>query len=255
MAVRTWKLFTPFLCCIGFLLALSRAQKEDLPARLTEAVVEFGHFFVLNCSSIHSSSSNCDIQEESSLRYDYREDGPTWKAFSFILSTWTLHALCFVNCTDGKIRYDKTIVTVYQPPKSIEMVPVPEMEVGKPYNLTCWVSGVAPIRNLTVTLLKGAEQLLVKTFENHTEPEAGPVVVSHRIIAQQSDHNKRVTCQTSLDLRPRGPFLKSTSHNISLRIFKPLEQLTLELQKPSPGQPWAYNLICHVIRNPIWLSL
>ncbi|XP_025026813.1 uncharacterized protein LOC103065745 isoform X2 [Python bivittatus] len=184
-----------------------------------------------------------------------------------------------------------------EPPESVELDPMPEMEVGKPYDLTCQVSGVAPIRNLTMTLLKGAEQLLVKTFEDHTAPEAGPVVVKHRIIAQRNDHNKIVYCHTSLDLRPRGPLLKKNNYSI-LKIFgiseetvspqngavtqrnlpwldnnltsdslidwspsispgvertikqtyQPLVRLTLELQKPSPGQSWTYHLICHILR-------
>lgn len=93
------------------------------------------------------------------------------------------------------------------------------MEVDKQYNLTCWVLGVAPIRDLTVVLLKGEEQLLVKTFQDHTQPEAGAVVVNHHIRAQQNDYNKTITCQTSLDLRPRGPLLKNISPGISLRTF------------------------------------
>ncbi|XP_032066486.1 intercellular adhesion molecule 1-like isoform X2 [Thamnophis elegans] len=119
MQVKTWKLFTAFLCCIGFFLALSK------------------------------------------------------------------------------------------PPQKLELDPVPEMEVGKLYNLTCRVFGVAPIRNLTVTLLKEEEQLLVKTFEDYTHPEAGVVVVNHSIIAQEDDYSKTITCQTSLDLRPIGPLLKT----------------------------------------------
>lgn len=93
------------------------------------------------------------------------------------------------------------------------------MEVGKLYNLTCRVSAVAPIRNLTVTLLKGEEELLVKTFEDHSDPETDNVVVNHNITAQQNDHHKTVTCQTSLDLNPSGPLMKNTSHNITLESF------------------------------------
>ncbi|XP_029139560.1 intercellular adhesion molecule 4-like [Protobothrops mucrosquamatus] len=252
MEVKTWKLFTAFLCCIGFLLALSRAQQKD-PAVPLRKAVKFGGFFVLNCTS-SSSNSSCDIQERSSQKYDYRNAGPTWKAFTFIVDYWSLRASCVVTC-NNEPRSWETIVTVYQPPKKIELYPVPEMEVGKLYNLTCQVFGVAPIRNLTVTLLKGEEQLLVKTFENYTHPEAGTVVVNHSIIAQEDDYSKTVTCQTSLDLRPTEPLLKNTSHGISLWTFGPLEVMTLELQKPSPGQNWAYNLICHIIRVDPCLTL
>ncbi|KAM6475692.1 intercellular adhesion molecule 2-like isoform 2-T2 [Liasis olivaceus] len=253
MEVRTWKLFGAFLCCIGFLLAFSRAQKEDSAVHVTEKVVKFGDFFVLNCSSNSSSSSSCDIQEESSFSYNYTEVGPTWKVFTFIVNNWSLHVSCVVNCTNNEISYPETIVTVYQPPESVELDPVPEMEVGKPYDLTCQVSDVAPIRNFTVTLLKGAEQLLVKTFENHTAPEAGPVVVKHTIIAQRNDHKKPITCQTSLDLRPRGPLLKKNYYSI-LTIFGTTGNISEETVFPQNGAvtqrnlPWLNN---HLTSNSL----
>ncbi|XP_058027021.1 intercellular adhesion molecule 3-like [Ahaetulla prasina] len=278
MEVKTWKLFAAFLCCAGFLLALSRAQEKQPIAPLRKAVVKFGHFFVLNCTTSSSSNDSCDIQESSSHNYDYRDVGPTWKAFTFIAVYWSLNASCIVTCYNESSSWE-TIVTVYQPPQKIELDPVPDMEVDRLYNLTCRVFGVAPIRDLTVTLVRGEEQLVVKTFEDHTQPEAGAVVVNHQIRAQQNDYNKMITCQTSLDLRPRGPLLKNTSHGISLWTFErriqqaartaflgelttiynavtgPLEQMTLELQKSSPGHSWAYNLICHVIRVNPCLSL
>ncbi|KAL7988299.1 hypothetical protein Chor_007218, partial [Crotalus horridus] len=156
------------------------------------------------------------------------------------------------------------------PPEKIELYPVPETEVGKLYNLTCQVFGVAPIRNLTVTLLKGEEQLLVKTFENYAHPEAGTVVVNHSIIAQKDDYSKTVTCQTSLDLRPRGPLLKNTSYSISLWTFGeipsiapgPLSRIAvdkirqrsmqdhgekneMELELERISNPGASNLLCY----------
>ncbi|KAG8129963.1 hypothetical protein E2320_016634, partial [Naja naja] len=171
---------------------------------LTE-VVKFGHFFVLNCTT--NSSSSCDIQERSSQKYDYNDFSPTWKTFTFIVVYWSLRASCVVTCNNESNSWE-TIVTVYQPPEKIELGLVPEMEVGKhPHP--------EPHRDLA----EGEEQLLVKTFEDHTHPEAGTVVVNHHIIAQKDDHSKTITCQTSLDLGPKGPLLENTSHSISLWIL------------------------------------
>ncbi|XP_070597575.1 intercellular adhesion molecule 1-like [Erythrolamprus reginae] len=249
MEVKTWKLFTAFLCCVGSFLVLSRAQETGTIVPLFE-FVKFGHFFVLNCTS---NNSSCDIENNSSHPHDYFKPGATWKAFTFIVVYWSLHASCLVTCNNDVVpESSPRIVTVYQPPQKIELDPVPEMEVGKQYNLTCRVSGVAPIRNLTVTLLKGKEQLLVKTFKDHTQPEADTVVVNHSIIAEEDDYGKTIICQTSLDLSPRGPLLKHTSHGISIGATTGApEEMTLELQKTSPGQSWVYNLICHLTRvNP-----
>ncbi|XP_063150386.1 intercellular adhesion molecule 5-like isoform X4 [Candoia aspera] len=208
------RFLTFFLLASGSWAFEKGAAKEDFVRISPEnPMVQFGGSLVLNCSA---SCENIGL--ETAFTKVLIGEGPGWKAFNLSnVDHWTANLLCYANC-EG-LQTARATITIYKPPESIKLDPVPEMEVGKPYNLTCWVSGVAPIQNLTVTLLKGAEQLLVKTFEHHTEPEAGPVAVSHRIIAQQSDHNKTVTCQTSLDLRPRGPLLKNTSHNISLRSF------------------------------------
>ncbi|KAG8129962.1 hypothetical protein E2320_016635 [Naja naja] len=155
-------------------------------------VVKFGGSLNLNCTS------NCeDIGIESAYT---KEMDPIGKHFFSAIWTIGQPALC-------------AMLT------GIELDPVPEMEVGKQYNLICRVLGVAPIRDLTVTLLKGEEQLVVEAFKDHTQLEAGVVVVNYRIRAQQNDYNKTITCQTSLDLRPAGPLLTNTSHGISLQTF------------------------------------
>ncbi|XP_007442034.3 intercellular adhesion molecule 1-like [Python bivittatus] len=204
-----------FLLALGSWASEKGATKEGFVRISPEnPVVEFGGSLVLNCSA------SCEtIGLETAFTKVPNGTGSNWRAFLLTdIRDWVSDPLCYANCGDHQPKPASATITIYKPPESVELNPVPEMEAGKLYDLMCRVSGVAPIRNLTVTLLKGAEQLLVKTFEDHTAPEAGPVVVKHRIIAQQNDHNKPVTCQTSLDLRPRGPLLKNTSHSI-LRIF------------------------------------
>ncbi|KAF7240120.1 Intercellular adhesion molecule 5 [Varanus komodoensis] len=175
-------------------------------------VVESGGFVVLNCSS------NCDgIGLETSLNQVPAGNGRTWKAFNLTsVNQWAPTPLCYAQCTSSNIQPQRAEITVYQAPKHVVLDPVPEMEVGKPYNLTCRVSSVAPIRNLIVTLLKGGEELLVETFENHTVPAATDALVTHQIIAQQDDHRAEITCHAALDLRPEGPLFERASDNESL---------------------------------------
>ncbi|XP_058027020.1 intercellular adhesion molecule 5-like [Ahaetulla prasina] len=178
-------------------------------------MVEFGGSLDLNCTS---TCENIGI--ESAYTKIPIENGSNWKAFRLSnVDYWAASPLCYADCKTGQKKSLKANIIIYKSPTSIELGPVPEMEVDKQYNLICRVFGVAPVQNLTVTLLRGEEQLLVKTFEDHTQPEADAVVVNHQIRAQQNDYNKTITCQTSLDLRPRGPLLKNTSHGISLWTF------------------------------------
>ncbi|XP_058027492.1 intercellular adhesion molecule 5-like [Ahaetulla prasina] len=211
------RFFVFFLVALGS-WAFEKGFAEENFVRIwpENPVVQFGGSLQINCSA----NTEADvIGLETAFRKEIIGTGSNWKVFRLSnISDWnSLPSLCFAE--EHKATPAKTTITVYKSPTSIELGPVPEMEVGKQYNLICRVFGVAPIQNLTVTLLRGEEQLVVKTFEDHTQPEAGAVVVNHQIRAQQNDYNKMITCQTSLDLRPRGPLLKNTSHGISLWTF------------------------------------
>uniref|UniRef100_A0A0K8RTX4 Intercellular adhesion molecule 5-like n=1 Tax=Crotalus horridus TaxID=35024 RepID=A0A0K8RTX4_CROHD len=191
------------------------AEEEYVEIWPPNPVVEFGGSLDLNCTS---TCENIGI--ESPYTKAPIENGSNWKSFRLTnVHYWAASPLCYADCKTGQKKSPKTNIIIYKPPDHIKLDTVPKMEVGKIYNLTCRVSGVAPIRNLTVTLLKGEEQLLVKTFEDHSDPKADDVVVNHNITAQQNDHHKTVTCQTSLDLNPSGPLMKNTSHNITLESF------------------------------------
>uniref|UniRef100_A0A670KP33 Intercellular adhesion molecule N-terminal domain-containing protein n=1 Tax=Podarcis muralis TaxID=64176 RepID=A0A670KP33_PODMU len=109
-------------------------------------------------------------------------------------------------------------------PEQVVLDPLPLMEVGKEYNLTCRVFSVAPVQNLTVTLHKGKEELYVKTFEDHSDNEASDVVVTHTIAARQDDHGEEVTCHAALDLRPEGPFLEKAAFIKVLKVLVSCKQ-------------------------------
>ncbi|XP_032066479.1 intercellular adhesion molecule 5-like [Thamnophis elegans] len=208
--------FVFFLAALGS-WAFEKGFAEETFVRIwpENPVVEFGGSLQINCSA---STKADTIGLETRFTRELIGTGSNWKAFRITnINDWNTKSLCYVNANSTKTAV--TTITVYKSPASIELDPVTDMEVGKPYNLICRVFGVAPIRNLTVTLLKGEEQLRIKTFEDHTRPEADGVMVNHTIIAQKDDYDKIITCQTSLDLRPRGPLLKNTSQGKSLWTF------------------------------------
>ncbi|XP_034957462.1 intercellular adhesion molecule 5 [Zootoca vivipara] len=203
--------------------AAEGAQQEENVLRIwpEKSVVKYGDSLVLNCSS------NCEnIGLETSLQAVAAGTGPTWKAFNLTsVTAWEPKPLCFANCGGTEPKYQRITPTVYRAPERIVLDPLPEVEVGKEYNVTCRVFDVAPIRNLTVTLFKGGERLHVETFEDHRNPEADNVVVtSNSITAQQNDHGKEVTCHAALDLRPEGPFLEKASPSKLLQtVVFPME--------------------------------
>ncbi|XP_033029791.1 intercellular adhesion molecule 1-like [Lacerta agilis] len=269
--MRSWKLCMDVLWCAVTLTAFPGAQQEQefLSIWPRKPVVEFGGSIVLNCSA-----SCKNIVLETSLNNVPAGDGPTWRAFSLTsIRSWEPKPLCFATCQNTTVQ--EAAITVYRAPERVVLDPLPEVEVGKEYNVTCRVFNVAPIRNLTVTLYKGKKRLYVETFEDHRNPEAGNVVVTSKsITAQQNDHGEEVSCHTALDLRPEGPLFEKGSNNLSgvlggrrrgtwkpsglsldlnislalCVISDPPEQVVMELQKSSTGHSWHYNLKCHIVR-------
>ncbi|XP_026567111.1 intercellular adhesion molecule 5-like [Pseudonaja textilis] len=205
-----------FLFAVGaWAVTQGTAEEDYVEIWPPNPVVKFGGSLDLNCTS---TCENIGI--ESAYTKVPIENGSNWKAFRLSnVDYWAASPMCYADCKTGQKKSPKANIIVYKTPDHVKLDTVPKMEVGKQYNLTCRVSGVAPIWNLSVTLLKGEEQLLVKTFEDYSDPKTNDVVVNHLITALQHDHHKTVTCQTSLDLNPTGPLLKNTSHNITLESF------------------------------------
>uniref|UniRef100_A0A670KHJ7 Intercellular adhesion molecule N-terminal domain-containing protein n=1 Tax=Podarcis muralis TaxID=64176 RepID=A0A670KHJ7_PODMU len=223
------------LSSFPFALLLSQG-KPFLRIWPIKPVVEFGGSIVLNCSA-----SCKNIALETSLNNVLAGEGPTWRAFSLTnVSSWEPKPQCYATCQSN--TFQEAAITVY-PPERVVLDPLPEVEVGKEYNVTCRVFDVAPIRNLTVTLYQGEKRLYVETFEDHRNPEAGNVVVtSNSITAQQNGHGKEVTCRAALDLRPEGPFLEKASNNQSRVACKWLYQGKF-------GAWWLWQHKCLVLRS------
>ncbi|XP_053145644.1 intercellular adhesion molecule 5-like [Hemicordylus capensis] len=216
VAVMTlWQLGVGYLWCALFLPTLPGAQGGALLTIQPEkAVVAFGGSIVFNCST--SCKNLTKIGIETKEKTESKGNGTTWAAFQLVnVSEWDSTPKCYAYCNETATLQSATL-TVYRAPELVVLNPLPEMEVGKEYNLTCWVHNVAPRRNLTVTFLKGETKLHQETFKEHSAREAGDVVVTHSITAQQSKNGEEFSCQADLDLRPEGQLFEKASHNQSL---------------------------------------
>ncbi|XP_060109227.1 intercellular adhesion molecule 5-like [Heteronotia binoei] len=205
-----------------FLLASAAMAQETQEQPFVSAwpenpVVEFGKSLTLNCSTNCQSVTSGGL--ETSLEKEDTGEGPTWKAFRLVnVNNWDSAPSCYFDCSDAPdMKPHRVNLTVYRAPTLVKLDPVPEMEVGKNYTLTCRVSNVAPMRNVSVTFLKGEEELHTQTFEKHAAREAGDVAANHTITAGRQDNGEEISCRAALDLRPEGPLFETTSHNQSLK--------------------------------------
>ncbi|XP_075773899.1 intercellular adhesion molecule 1-like isoform X1 [Pelodiscus sinensis] len=182
-------------------------------------VVEHGGSLWINCSHTCNYSSDPGGLE-TPLTKSIEERGPGWTAFHLTnITQWNPTLQCYVACPGENVTIASTNLSVYRVPERVVLEPLPAMELGRAYNLTCRVLNVAPVRHLSVTLLRGGRALHTETFRTRPGNEPDSVTVTHEISPGRWDHGQQVTCQASLDLAPRGPRLQSNSSAAELRVY------------------------------------
>ncbi|XP_039568343.1 intercellular adhesion molecule 5-like, partial [Passer montanus] len=182
------------------------------------AVVAFGGSVTVNCSRSACPGDNATLGLETPLPATPAAGGLRWQSFRLHnVSRWDPGPLtCSGRCGDTEANASAGVL-VYQLPERVELEPVAPVAVGDSRTLTCRVLGVAPLRNLTVTLRRGAETLRTESFGD-AEGSAS-VAVSHLLTATRGDHGQHVTCHAELSLRPHGPLFARAAAPVTLSVF------------------------------------
>ncbi|XP_044850558.1 intercellular adhesion molecule 5-like isoform X1 [Mauremys mutica] len=192
-----------------------------------DSVVEHGGSIWLNCShTCRDPGARGGL--ETSLTKAKNKSGPRWMAQELVgIREWLSAPQCYFNCY-GNVTCAVAHITTYRPPERVVLEPLPEMELGQAYNLTCRVLNVAPVKHLTVTLRQGGRTLHTETFQNRTGTGPDNVTVTHEIIPQRRDHGQEFACHAALDLRPHGQLLQNSSPAVELRVFDLPEEPQLQ---------------------------
>lgn len=105
-------------------------------------------------------------------------------------------------------------------PDRVELVPLPAWQpVGENFTLSCRVPGAGPRASLTLTLLRGAQELIRRSFAGEP-PRARGAVLTATVLARKEDHGANFSCRAELDLRPHGLGLfENSSASRELRTF------------------------------------
>ncbi|TFJ97142.1 GTP-binding protein REM 2 [Platysternon megacephalum] len=119
-------------------------------------------------------------------------------------------------------------------PERVVLEPLPELELGRAYNLTCRVLNVAPVTHLTVTLRRGGRTLHTETCQRRTGTGPDNITVTQEIIPRRRDHGQEITCHAALDLTPHGPHFENSSSAVELKVYdlpeKPQLQTSLYIE-------------------------
>ncbi|CAM4694163.1 unnamed protein product [Caretta caretta] len=218
------------LSCATGPFAISGAAEEpfNVSVRPEDSVVEHGGAIWLNCSTT-CQDPGARGGLETSLTKAQEKRGPRWEARELVnIWEWVSAPQCYFFCY-GKVTRASAHITTYRVPERVGLERIPELELGRAYNLTCRVLNVAPVRHLTVTLRQGGRTLHTETFQNRTRAAADNVTVTHEIIPQRQDHGQEVTCHSALDLRPLGQLFQNSSSAVELRVFALPEEPQLQI--------------------------
>uniref|UniRef100_A0A8C0NBC0 Ig-like domain-containing protein n=1 Tax=Canis lupus familiaris TaxID=9615 RepID=A0A8C0NBC0_CANLF len=183
-----------------------------------QALVKFGQSLMVNCSTTCPDPGPSGI--ETFLKKTQVDKGPQWK--EFLLEDVTENSIlqCFFSCAG--IQKDTSLgITVYQPPEQVILDLQPAwVAVNEACTVKCQVPSVAPLENLTLTLLQGNQELHRKNFMN-LDVASQRAEVTINVKAQREDDRCNFSCRAELDLSSHGGGLFHSSSAIKvLRIFE-----------------------------------
>ncbi|XP_050780771.1 intercellular adhesion molecule 5 [Gopherus flavomarginatus] len=182
------------------------------------AMVEHGGSVWINCSTT-CQDPGARGGLETSLTKANSKSGPRWAAFHLVsITEWVSAPQCYFICSND-MKVAAANISSYWVPERVVLEPLPKMELGRAYNLTCWVLNVAPVTHLTVTLRQGGRTLHTETFQNHTGIGPNDIPVTHEITPRRWDHGQAITCHAALDLTPHGPHFEKSSSTVELKVY------------------------------------
>ncbi|CAK6438112.1 unnamed protein product [Pipistrellus nathusii] len=192
----------------------------DVYASPEQLVVRHGASSEINCSTSCLQPTIGGL--ETTMSKVLLDKQPQWERYRVSNFSTDTIVYCHFTCS-GKQMLRNISVTVFHPPEQVLLKLQPTwVTVGRAFTMECRVPAVAPLEDLTLTLLRGQEPLHTKTFGGAT---AAPqeASVTHNSTAHKDDGRHNFSCRAELDLRPRGGvIIRRTSEPQALEIHEPM---------------------------------
>uniref|UniRef100_A0A8B9TGB0 Ig-like domain-containing protein n=1 Tax=Anas platyrhynchos TaxID=8839 RepID=A0A8B9TGB0_ANAPL len=233
------------LCAVNMLAGQLHAFFEVFIEPLAP-VVEYGGTVRLKCGTTCQDPSATGNLETSFYKHQLEASGPNEKVVELRnITEWSSNILCYFFCNGTREMVSATLIA-YRPLEQAVLEPVPQLEVGESHELVCRVPRVAPVRNLTVILHRGATTLHTTTFKDNDKNEPQDVVVRHLVTAERGDQGQNITCQALLDLQPSNVRFNTTSSPRVLDVYDFPEDPQLEMSETNLETGEKFNISCSV---------
>ncbi|KAK2500829.1 hypothetical protein MC885_010051 [Smutsia gigantea] len=187
-----------------------------------QLVVEPGGSWVINCSTSCAHPDAGGL--ETTLTKTVLKEQTQWKQYEVSSVSGDTVAYCHFTCS-RKQKSDDLRISIYHPPKQVLLKLRPAwVAVGRPFTIECRVPAVAPLENLTITLLRGNETLHIETF-GRTMRAPQEARATHSITAHREDGHHNFSCQAELDLRSLGgEVVRRISEPQALMVYEPMQE-------------------------------
>ncbi|XP_068130495.1 intercellular adhesion molecule 5-like isoform X2 [Hyperolius riggenbachi] len=160
--------------------------------------IPFGENGSLNCTS-----NNCTDRPtwESRLRKDNIMEGAGFISVDVLANDWDeSNITCQVDEEDRKIVRSHVLVMAYALPSRVTIQLEEELEEGKGYNVTCSAEGVAPVNYLTISLARGGEPLLHKSYSEDLDKGPQNRTTTFIFKVHRTDNLQDFACLATLNL-------------------------------------------------------
>uniref|UniRef100_A0A8B9DQR3 Ig-like domain-containing protein n=1 Tax=Anser cygnoides TaxID=8845 RepID=A0A8B9DQR3_ANSCY len=222
-------------------------------------VVEHGGAVRLKCRTTCQDPSATGDVETSFFKHRLEASGQGETVVELRnITEWSSNILCFYSCNKQRKTVSATLIA-YRPLEQAVLEPVPQLAVGESHELVCRVPRVAPVRNLTVILRRGATTLHTATFELRAEnkpqdvevldvydfPEDPRLEMSE--IYLETDEKINVSCRVRQAFPAARFELSLAGHPLPLHVTEDGLRAVAEVSHAQQGK---FGLVCSVRVGP-----
>ncbi|XP_068130496.1 intercellular adhesion molecule 1-like [Hyperolius riggenbachi] len=160
--------------------------------------IPFREYGSLNCTS-----NDCTDRPtwESRFRKENIIEGAGFTSVDVNASDWDGAIIaCQVDPDVGDLVRSQVTVMAYALPSRVTIQLEEELEEGKEHEVTCSAEGVAPVNYLTISLARGGEPFLNKSYSGDSAKEPEKRMTTFNFTAHRTDNLQDFACLATLNL-------------------------------------------------------
>ncbi|KAM5172138.1 intercellular adhesion molecule 5-like isoform 1-T1 [Mantella aurantiaca] len=205
-----------------------------------EDFVLFGQTANLNCTS------DCKhLNWETRLAKPFTDSKEFFTTVTVEVSDWEESPITCLAELNGKLYKTKIRVEPYVLPSRVDIDLNEKLEEDKEHELTCSVYDVAPVKHVLLSVTRGGEPFLYRTYMEDTRREPQNLKETFKFTANRSNNLQDFACQVTLNLT-RVTNTTVQSSPVTVRTYALPENPIIEVED-WVEQGTVPNISCNVL--------